>query len=47
MVPGWLIGTEGFEKTVIGMDYCRVWAPILVYRSLGAKLIILVFREKF
>ena len=23
-------GTEGFEKTVIDMDYCRVWAPILV-----------------
>ena len=25
-----MFGTEGFEKTVIDMDYCRVWAPILV-----------------
>ena len=25
-----MFGTEGYEKTVIDMDYCRVWAPILV-----------------
>ena len=24
-----MFGTDGFEKTVIDMDYCRVWAPIL------------------
>ena len=24
-----MFGTEGFEKTVIDIDYCRVWAPIL------------------